>query len=204
VHRPWQNPGMHRIALVLIALTTTARADEAADLRACKAGKAVKCEELSERYLKGEGAAKNPVKSLAFLEKACGLKASRACNNVGTAYAGGKNGAAAVDHAKARTFYEKACGMKNGLGCFNLGNVFRIGEGTDVDLEAAFASFKKSCELDEARGCTEQGIMYYKGTAVEKDAKMALTLLEKACKLGSEIACKNVEILKKAATPGPR
>jgi hypothetical protein len=32
---------MHRIALVLIALTTTARADEAADLRACKAGKAV-------------------------------------------------------------------------------------------------------------------------------------------------------------------
>ncbi len=193
---------MHRIAIVVtvLGLASTARADSAADIKACNAGKAVKCEEVSEKYLEGTGGlAKDPAKSLTFLEKACDAKSSRACNNCGTAWSDGKNGASAVDHGKARKFYERACGMKNGLGCFNLGNIFRLGEGVDVDAKAAFSSFKKSCDFDEPKGCTELGILYYEGKVVKKDVKLATELLEKACKLGSEPACKNVEILKKAA-----
>jgi TPR repeat protein len=188
---------MYRIALALLVLTATARADEAADVKACNAGKAQVCFELAEAYLDGTGGiAKNPAKGFTYLEKACKLNERRACNNLGTSWSEGKNGAPSVDHAKARAFYEKACKLKNGLGCFNLGNVYRIGEGVKADLKLAFDGFKKSCDLDEAKGCTELAILYYEGKAVKKDVPMAITLLEKGCKLGSQTACKNLDILK--------
>lgn len=190
---------MHRIALLttLLALSSPAHADEVADLtKACRAGKASKCEDLADRYLAGDGVDKNEAKHLELLTKACDLKSSRACNNVGTSWSDGKNGATDKDHAKARKFYDKACAMKNGLGCFNLGNVYRLAEGVPEDLKLALANFKKSCDLDEAKGCTEQGIMYFEGKAVPKNVKKAVELLEKACRLKSEAACKNVEILK--------
>lgn len=191
-------------ASLVLALTATARADQAADLKACNGGKAARCEVAAERLLNGtDGVEKDPAKALGLLDKACTLKSSRACNNAGTAWSDGKEGAPSVDHAKARKYYEKACALKNGLGCFNLGNVHRLGEDVPVDLKLAFANFKKSCELDEAKGCTELGIMYYEGKAVPKDVKKATETLEKACNLKSETACKNVEILKKAATKTP-
>jgi uncharacterized protein len=190
-----------RIAIIL-AITATAaiaHADEAADVKACNGGNAGKCEELSERYLDGSGGtAKDPLKSIAFLERACTLNAGRACNNAGTRWSEGKDGAPAVEHGKARQFYEKACKLKNGLGCFNFGNVYRIGEGVTIDLKIAFTNFTKSCDLNEAKGCTELGILYYEGKAVAKDVKKAIALFEKSCKLGSQAACKNLEILKKA------
>lgn len=190
-----------RIAIalaVLAGLSASARADEAGDLKACKAGKVTKCEELAEKYLTGDGVDKNEAKHLELLTKACDLKSSRACNNVGTSWSDGKNGATDKDHVKARKFYDKACSMKNGLGCFNLGNVFRLGEGVPVDVKAAAGHFKKSCDLAEAKGCTELGIMYYEGKGVPRDPDKALELLKKACDLKSEAACKNVTILENA------
>ena len=187
------------IILALIGTTTTVRADEAGDTKACTNGNAVKCEELSERYLDGTGGtAKDPAKSRAFVERACTLNSGRACNNAGTRWSEGKHGAPAIEHGKARQLYEKACKLKHGLGCFNLGNVYRIGEGIPVDLKLALANFAKSCDFNEAKGCTELGILYYEGKVVPKDVKKAITLLEKSCKLGSQPACKNLEILKKA------
>jgi hypothetical protein len=187
------------ILVALSAAAATAYADEAGDVKACNNGNVAKCEELSERYLDGSGGvAKDPAKSIAFLERACTLNSGRACNNAGTRYSEGKDGAPAVEHGKARTLYEKACKLKHGLGCFNLGNVFRIGEGLPIDLKQAFTHFTKSCDLNEAKGCTELGILYYEGKAVAKDVKKAIALFEKSCKLGSQAACKNLEILKKA------
>jgi uncharacterized protein len=189
-----------RIAIILgISLATSAaQADEAGELKACNAGNAVKCEELSQRYLEGIGTAADPAKSLAFLEKACTLNSGRACNNAGTVWSEGKDGAPSIEHVKARQFYEKACKLKHGLGCFNLGNVYRLGEGIPADLKLAFASFTKSCDFNEAKGCTELGILYFEGKATPKDLKKAIALFEKSCKLGSQPACKNLEILKKA------
>jgi hypothetical protein len=190
---------MHRIAIALLAMTATARADEAADVKACNAGKAKVCLELAERYREGtDGTAQDPAKAIRFHEKACKLNESRACNNLGTAWSEGKHGAPKVNHAKARPFYEKACKLKNGLGCFNLGNVHRLGEGVKIDLKLALASFKKSCDLDEAKGCTELAILYYEGKAAPKNVKLTVALLEKGCKLGSQLACKNLELLKDA------
>jgi TPR repeat protein len=194
---------MSRFAIGILAAgtlitVTNARADEAADTKACNAGKAVKCEELAERYHQGlENTPKDPAKAIGFLTKACDLKSGRACNNLGTAWSEGKDGAAKVDHVKAGALYKKACELKNGLGCFNLGNVYRLGEGVAIDTKQAFDNFKKACEMSEAKGCTEEAIMHYEGKAVKKDVAKAKELLDKACKLGSQTACTNAEKLKK-------
>jgi TPR repeat protein len=175
-----------------------ARADEDPEVRACNAGKGEACLELADRYFEGSGdTLRDPEKAAFYYEKACGLRESRACNNLGTAWSEGKNGAPAVDHRKARALYEKACALNNGLGCFNLGNVYRLGEGVEVDLEIALRYFQKSCDLDEAKGCTELAILYYEGTAVPKDFEAAMILLEKGCRLGSQAACQNFDVLKR-------
>jgi TPR repeat protein len=194
--------GMKHLAIGFLmtgALLGSARADEAGDLKACNAGKAINCEQLAERYHQGlDGSKKDPTKAINFLDKACNLKSGRACNNLGTAWSEGKDGAAKVDHAKAGALYKKACELKNGLGCFNLGNVYRLGEGVTADVKVAFENFQKSCELDEAKGCTEEAIIHYEGKATKKDVPKAKELLDKACKLGSKAACKNLELLKNA------
>ena len=182
--------------LMIVLVPSTVVADEAADIKACDAGNMAKCEELVVRY--GEGATKNPVKWIAYAEKACNLNSGRACNNLGVAWSKAENGASRVDHAKALTYYKKACDLAHGLGCFNFANIYRLGEGVALDLKLAFENFKKSCDLVEAKGCTELAIMHYEGKAVPKNVPVAKTLLEKACKLGSAAACKNVELLKDA------
>jgi TPR repeat protein len=174
------------------------KADESPDVKACANGDATMCFELSERYYEGtDGATKDPKKAMGFLEKACNLNQSFACNNLGTNWSDGKDGAPNVDHAKAAGLYKKACSLGNGLGCFNYGNVFRLGEGVEVDKFAALTNFKKSCELGEAKGCTEEAIMYYEGDPVRRDIDKAKKLFERSCELGSKVGCKNLQLLTK-------
>jgi len=177
--------------------------DDAAALpyfeQACAAKVAAGCGIAGSMYIHGQGTKVDLAKGFALRVKACDADDFGSCNDLGTAWSEGNEGAAAVDHARAKGLYEKACKGKDGLGCFNLGNVYRLGEGVKVDLQAAFDNFKKSCDLDQAKGCTEQAIMYYEGKPVPKDEQKAVELLGKACKLGSQPACKNLEILKQAA-----
>src|SRR5947199_10223976 len=122
-------PGIAMQAILVIVLAAaSAVADEAADIHACNAGNMAKCEGLVMRY--GEGADKDPVKWMAYAERACDLDSARVCNNLGVAWSEGpKQGAPRIDQAKAFAYYKKACGLANGLGCFNFGNSYRIGEG---------------------------------------------------------------------------
>jgi len=166
-------------------------------LKACKAKVALGCGFAGTMTMLGEGTTKNLAKGRDLREKACKLGDGGSCNDLGTSWSEGKDGAPEVDHGKARAYYEKACKLKDGLGCFNLGNVYREGEGVKVDLKKAFPLFEQSCDLDQARGCTELAIMYYEGKAVARDHAKALELLGRGCKLGSDVACKNLEILKK-------
>ena len=166
-------------------------------VKACKANVALGCGYAGTMTLLGQGTTADVPKGRALREKACTLNDGGSCNDLGTSWSEGKEGAPSVDHNKARGYYEKACKLGDGLGCFNLGNIFREGEGTKPDLKKAFDFFKKSCDLSQARGCTELGIMYFEGKAITKDKEKSIEMLEKACKLGSQVACKNVEIIRK-------
>src|SRR5260221_13098567 len=217
-----------RLWIVVLAMSSVAYADDAADQKACKAGKGKVCVALGQKalgennkplafelYTKactlkvadgcgfaatmqviGDGIEKDVAKGHALRGKACELGHGPSCNDLGSAWSEGKDGADKVDFAKAKGFYDKAGKLDDGLGCFNYGNVYREGEGEKVDLKKAFASFDKSCKLGAAKGCTELGVMYYEGKAVTKNKDKAVEALTKACKLGSDVACKNVELLK--------
>jgi len=135
--------------------------------------------------------------------KGCKLKDGGSCNNLGTSWGNGDDGAPSKDLPKASTASAQAGNVDNALGGLNLGNSYRLGEGVKLDLAKATSLFKKSCDLDEGRGCTELGIAYYEGNGVPKDVAMAVTYLEKSCSLGSKVGCKNVELIKKAAAKKP-
>jgi len=139
----------------------------------------------------------NAKKSRRLREKACTLSHAASCNDLGSAWAEGKNGAEKVDQGKARSYYERACKLKDGLGCFNLGNAHRLGEGVARDPKRALELFQTSCDLRTAKGCTELAILHFEGKVTPKNVALAISLFEKACKLGSPVACKNLEILRK-------
>jgi TPR repeat protein len=178
---------------LLLANATSSYADEVALVEKCNAGDMVRCEDLVKLYAAG-GANDNPVKWVAYADKACNLKSGGACNNLGVAWSKGMIGAQ-IDLAKGIAYYRKACDLSHGLGCFNFANMNRLGEGVAVDLKLAFENYSKACDLAEAKGCTELGIMYYEGKVAPQNILMTKTLFEKGCKLGSTQACKNLEIL---------
>jgi TPR repeat protein len=214
-----------RAFVVVVALTSSAAADTAADCkkgkgqaclelanaendaakafelfkRSCTAKRKVEiaCTEVGQRLMDGLGVAKDEKAGFAQWEKSCAANESRACNNLGTSWSDGNQGASGVDHAKAKKLYEKACVLKNGFGCFNLGNVYRLGEGLDPDPKKAIFFFRKSCDFENAKGCTELGIMFYEGKVVTKNVDTAIELFDKSCKLGSDVGCKNLKLLKK-------
>ena len=210
-----------RALLVIVLLASVALADDEADCKkgnggacmtlaeaekaatkayeylqkACAAKLMAGCTEQGQRLMDGSGVAKDEKAGFALWEKACKKDDGRACNNLGTSWSDGNQGAKSVDHKKAKTLYDKACKLKNGFGCFNLGNVYRLGEGIKADPKKATSYFAKSCELDNAKGCTELGIIYYEGKVLPKDQAKALELFEKSCKLGSDVGCKNHKLL---------
>lgn len=175
--------------------------DKALDyyLKACDAKAYKGCGWAATLLMLGQnGVTKDEKKASALREKACANDDGASCNDIGTAWSEGKEGAPKVDLAKAKNFYERACKLKDGLGCFNLGNVYRMGEGVKVDDKEAFSNFTLSCDLGAAKGCTELAIMYYEGKGAAKDAGKAQELLDKACKMGSDVACKNADKLRAA------
>jgi uncharacterized protein len=163
--------------------------------KACtlKVGKA--CGYASNMLLTADGA-RDEKKSRTLRERGCALDDSASCNNLGSAWADGKDGVDRRDFAKARSYWERACKLRDGLGCFNIGNAYRLGEGVKVDMKRALALFQQACDLGEAKGCTELAILHYEGKAVPKNVPKALELLGKACSLGSQIGCKNLQLLK--------
>jgi uncharacterized protein len=171
--------------------------------KACtlKVGKA--CGYASNLLL-GDGGALDEKKSRALRERGCALDDSSSCNNLGSAWADGKDGVDRRDFKKARGYWERACKLRDGLGCFNVGNAHRLGEGVKVDMKQALARFQQSCDLGESKGCTELAILYYEGKAVPKNVPKAIELLGRACSLGSQIGCKNLQLLRgRQSVPPP-
>jgi TPR repeat protein len=79
--------------------------------------------------------------------------------------------------------------------------VFRLGEGTPIDLQRALTEFQRGCDLEAAIGCTEAGILYWQSEVVAPDLAKAAALFERGCGLGSQVACKNGDALRDAQKP---
>lgn len=168
--------------------------------KACDANNAVGCGYAAELIFNDEGNVGDVAEGYRLRVKACRGLHSLSCNNLGSAWANGSQGASKVDFVKAKTYYQMACHLKNPVGCFNIGNAYRLGEGVDADIQMAMTNFDLSCDLGGPQGCTELAILYYEGTDTPQDTAKAAALFDKGCKLGSDVSCQNYRTVRSQTT----
>ncbi|MFV0481823.1 MAG: tetratricopeptide repeat protein [Campylobacteraceae bacterium] len=126
-------------------------------------------------------------KYISYNEKACKLKNSWACNELGNFYDSIKN------FKKAKDYYEKACNLKNEASCYELGVYYKMGTGVTQNIDKAISIFTFTCNGVEEYSCKELGELL-----IEKNnLKDGTFYMSKACKSGNNDACKKIDKMKK-------
>ena len=175
------------------------RADEAADLKGCKAGKASKCEERADKYLAVTARDKRD-EALELRGPGGATSKQSPCNNVGTSWSTARTGGGDKDHASAQVL-RQGVHLKNGSAASPTRQRVSTRGGVTRSPVAARELQEVVRTYDEARAARARHHVR-RGKQCE-EVKKAVELLEKACALKSEPACKNVEILKNQK-PKPR
>ena len=129
-------------------------------------------------------------KSDELYQKACDLRYSKACMDLGDKYE--KGSGVEKDIAKAVEFFEKACKMDESQGCVNAGILYQKGEGIKQNVSKATDLYEKACELEHSAGCNNLAIIYEDKGKTSK----AKEFYNQACKMGSGKACVNLRNLR--------
>jgi TPR repeat protein len=174
-----------KLWIALLAMSSLAYADDAADQKACKAGKGKVCVALGQKALEAND------KSHAFelYTKACTLKVAEGCGFAATMQVIGDG--IEKDVAKGHAMRGKACELGHGPSCNDLGASWSEGkDGADkVDFAKAKTFYDKACKLDDGLGCFNYGNVYREGEGERVDLKKAFASFEKACKLDDGEGC---------------
>lgn len=97
---------------------------------------------LGERYAKGDGVAKDPVKAVELFRKAANQGFAAAMNDLGVMYANGEG--VGQSHYIARDMYLLAAERGSVQAHVNLGAVFEKGVGVPTDYKTALDWYKKA------------------------------------------------------------
>lgn len=124
-------------------------------------------------------------KSDEFYQKACDLRYSKACMDLGDKYE-------EKDIAKAVEFFEKACKMDESQGCVNAGILYKKGDGIKQNVSKAADLYEKACDLKHSAGCNNLAVIYEDKGKTGK----AREFYNQACKMGSGKACVNLRKLR--------
>jgi TPR repeat protein len=128
---------------------------------------------------------------IVYYKKACDLKDSSACNELGKIYERGGSGVS-IDYEHAREYYKKACDLDNAVACNNLAYIYNQGKGVNRHNGIAFGYYKKSCNLGNLTGCYNLGSMYYHGEGTKPNRYRAKQLFEKVCNKGIGAGCNDL------------
>jgi len=79
---------------------------------------AKQCEDLGVRYITGAGVRINGYKALRYLERACTMGRSSACNSAAFIYADAEGGVK-QDYRKALDYWSRSCRLGDRRGCKN-------------------------------------------------------------------------------------
>ncbi len=166
---------------------------------ACQKRNAEACSKLAYFNKSGINVAKDPVKSIAYEEKAC-TNDRKACLTLGDAYAKGESGVA-LSYGKAKKYYSLSCKGGSARACYRLGNLYYKGNGVKKSYVTAKKYYEKSCSTDmikdgSERGCNNLAVLYRYGRGVKKDVRMSKKYYAKACKKGYAEACATLKSLK--------
>jgi TPR repeat protein len=156
--------------------------------RACRAGDALGCARLAERYEQGRGVEHSMRRALSLYDRACRDELWKACTILGWLLDAGRG----VEHDRDRAIalYEQACSGGERVACSNLGVFYRDGSGVGRSLRRAAALFSKSCELGHGSGCAHLAEVLETGGG---DPTSALFFRLKGCLAGHRGSCADLD-----------
>jgi TPR repeat protein len=113
------------------------------------------------------------------LRRSCSGGNMRACDDLGVAYAAGKE--VAKDEVAAATRYKQACDGGETRGCYHLAKVLATGAGMTRDDARAAELFRSSCARGDGASCERVGEMYATGAGIARDEGRATAFFQRAC-----------------------
>ena len=159
--------------------------------------------ELANRYLSGNGVAKDLKKAVTFLGKAADGGIAPAQYNLGLLYETGSG--VQKNAGQAFSWYQKAASQGHARAQHNLGTLYAQGKGTPKNYKKAAHWFGKGSENGLADSMYSLGLMHEHGLGVAKSPKMATAFYNKALTAGSAAAAKKLKqtAIASRSTPTP-
>jgi hypothetical protein len=100
---------------------------------------------LGERYARGDGVPKDPVRAVELFRKAANQGFAAAINDLGAMYANGEG--VGQSYSEALSLYRVAAERGSPQANANLGNAYEIGQGVTKNYNEALAWYRKSADL---------------------------------------------------------
>ena len=155
----------------------------------CAGGHGASCTLLGFLYSRGRNVARDDVKSMEYLVKACTLNDVEGCYHIGNvAYQ-------IAEYSSSRIAYQRACELGSGLACARGGEMFERGVGGAAEAETGVRMFKRAHDLlaptcpGDGAGCYVLGYLFEAGRGVPKDDKKRNEAYKNGCSSGSGDAC---------------
>lgn len=151
---------------------------------------------LGERYVKGDGVPKDPVKAVELFRKAANQGFAPAMNDLGVMYANGEG--VGQSYSEALSLYRVAAERGSTQANANLGNAYEIGQGVPKNYNEALAWYRKAANLGhegaKQRIAVIEKTLNQQSQAPQTDVAMEMTARSLARNEGCEIASiKNVQ-----------
>jgi len=148
--------------------------------QACWSGQADSCYRAGLFFYFGREEFPRDVRRATKLyERGCNLGDSRACNNLGDAFAYGDG--VSRDVERAASLFERACRLGEALGCANLGYMAEHGEGVARDEARARSLYRDACTTGDVYGCIHSQMMAAQAEGAPRDPDRALAHWREGC-----------------------
>jgi TPR repeat protein len=147
---------------------------------ACLAGQGEACMQVGLFFKLGDsGFPQDDARAVVAYGRGCNLGDSRACNNLGDAYAYGEGVARDLDHAVDA--FDKSCRLGEALGCANLGYRLERGLGIARDVARARSLYRDACNIGASYACLHLDLLAAQGPEASRDPARMLARWKRAC-----------------------
>ncbi len=174
--------------LALLAAAMVCRADEADDqsklndqIAHAEQGDSAAQLSLAFRYRDGNGVDKDVPRAMHWAHLAADQGNKPAMDFLGFAYLTGRG---AKRNPAIAFGYFHAAADASARAAFNLGQCYFGGQGVELDIPKALATWKKAAEMGEGRAAANAAMVYLSGEGIPADPGEALLLATRAAQLG--------------------
>lgn len=186
-------------------LSVEYKEENQAHIKGCAENNATACSDLARAYVYGGkwgSVSGQKSKTAEFYEKACSLKDSWSCRELGKFYEQDGNMAKAYEFYTLDVEYRdfdttQKCQANDGEACYTLGKKYNSYSDEEKYKQWRLSKrdelYQKACDLKYSEACVVLG----KGYEEQKDIAKAVEFFAKACKMNESQGCVNAGILYK-------